>query len=374
MKIAFITTNFGFGPVAKTNYLIQEFLNADAKFELTFIGYGIALEYIKKNGIVTDIIELDYFMNIEKFKNEILNYDRVINVMEMDILKYWNDSLPPIEVVDSLAWMWPTLPLGIELAETYYVQDNHLEIEANQFLCVNQKKIEPITIKYNPSIDEKNNLLVNFSGMHNTFLSEDLAKNYCSFNIQNILNVFSDRFDEITFTTNENLVDRLRQKNNFIDGFDCQVKIECLPHDKFIEKLSEAALFLSTPGLTANLEARILHKRVGYLLPTNYSQYLLSNKYSDRLNTVGIMQFSNFNFDFLLADDCEEGVAVSYINEVLKKILDHFHDEYGKLFNNFLSVDWENTQRNSISIKKYGQEQIVEDITNKYREEKINVC
>ncbi|PEB54482.1 hypothetical protein COM79_24955 [Bacillus cereus] len=354
MKVAFITTNFGFGPVSKTDYIIKALRENIPNAMVDFYGTGISMEYISANSPVDHIYICEYEHNIHALLERIVDYDFVVNVMEMDVLKYWKKEYPPLLLVDSLNWLWDQLPEGIEKVSQYFIQDFLLNCKNIREDIVSTHIINPITIIDSTPCKEENILLVNYSGMCNPFTSKEFFHLYAKTCTELILELFYEQFDKIVFTTNVTLAQELRELFREYS----KVEFDFLKHDEFINIMKKSRYMLSTPGITATLEGKILGKNIGYLLPSNYSQVLLSQKYMELDPACKVIKLEDFNPAFHIPEGLPESTAVPMVNDCIKQILLNYQESLRERLSDILY---------HVSSKKHdiattGQEQIVDRI------------
>ncbi|MGD6892511.1 hypothetical protein [Bacillus mobilis] len=353
MKVAFITTNFGFGPVSKTDYIIKALRKSVPNAMIDFYGTGVSKEYICANSPVDHIYVCEYGHNIHALLERIIDYDFVVNVMEMDVLKYWKKEYPPLLLVDSLNWLWDQLPEGIENVSQYFIQDFLLHSKNIREDIVSTQIINPITIIDATPCKEENILLVNYSGMCNPFTNEEFFHLYAKTCTKSILELLYEQFDKIVFTTNVGLAQELREL--FKDYL--KAEFDFLKHDEFINVMKKSRYVLSTPGITATLEGKILGKNISYLLPSNYSQVLLNQKYTELDPTCKVIKLEDFNPDFHIPEDLPESIAVPMVNEYIKQILLNYQELLQERLSDILYCV-SSSKKHEMAVT--GQEQIIE--------------
>ncbi|RQW19083.1 hypothetical protein EH196_19260 [Bacillus sp. C1-1] len=361
MRVAFIAPSFGFGPASKADYIIKALRHSVSSAHIDFYGSSFALEYITNNSPVNNIYECDYSKDKDLLMENIIDYDFVINIMEMEILTHWDKNKPKMLLIDSLNWMWDKLPKGIENVSKYYVQDFMLE-EKN--LKLDQLEIiRPITFDTNNylSKEKENMLLVNFSGMCNPFTSQEYFKKYVCEISEIIINLFYDEFDEIVFTTNSSLKKDVEVNFKSLS----KVKFLFLKHADFLEYMQRSRVVFSTPGITITLEARELDIDLKYLLPTNYSQVLLSNKYLNEDSNTNCIRLEDFGKNYELDKDMKEDIAVAKVNksviEILSTMKEKLYIEILRIYNN------DQTKKNSLKKESIlGQSEIIDSILKMY--------
>jgi hypothetical protein len=352
MKVAFITTNFGFGPVSKTNYIMKALREKSPQSIIDFFGSGVARDFVLNNSPINNVYTWESEDGIAALDEVIKNYDFVVDVMEMDILPNWKKEYPPLILVDSLNWMWDEIPKGIENASKYFIQDFLLDHKNIDESVVDTHIVNPITVIDHSVYKEEDWMLVNYSGMCNPFTSPDFFSLYTRTLTKIIIENFSNKFEKIVFTTNLQLIDELQTEFSQYSN----IYFEYLSHDEFIKLMKKSRIVLTTPGITATLEGKMLGKRMGYLLPSNYSQVLLSEKYYDMNPSCKAMKFTAFDPSFAIPEELPESIAVPMVNEVVQKILREYNSQIEEMVKDIVNtaVPYENQH-----IETLGQDQIV---------------
>lgn len=366
VKVALITSSFGFGPVSKLQYIAEELKKKAPSCVLDFYGSSIALEYIEKSKMINKTVEIDVDRNAEAAVEHLKEYDLVIDVMNMDILSYWKKEFPPIFLIDSLSWMWEKPPIAIGNAYKYYIQDYLLDdSKVNLYKkLVEVKTIPPITNKIVKNLDKKNQLLVNFSGMYNPFTNSEFHLEYSSIITNIVMELFEDKFDDIVITTNEKLAAILNER------FDKKYKnltIKFLEHDKFIDTLLESKIIFTNSGITTTIEALHANASVAFILPQNYSQALMSQMYYEKYGFKNSMPLNRFDESYYISDSIDEETGVNLVEGYVESILLEKQDLMRKYFLEFVEGGTEDfSEIMKINKSEFGQDAIVQDILNMF--------
>jgi hypothetical protein len=325
--IAFLSTAFGFGPVSKAASIARALKDVAPHTRCHFFGAGIDHDFASAAQAFDRLykIDVDNREMLADLVPHLAGYDAVISLMNMDLLPLWRGDAP-LYLVDSLAWMWPQLPAGIGNVERYFVQDYLLgddrlaqwQAQAPVELVApieSSIQAQPLTTRGSEASSRR--LLVNLSGCANPLGRGGLYDAYAQELIVAIATAAGTRFDAIQVCCNARLAERLRP----LLGADGRVRVDHVPHHDFLDLLVGSTLVLTTPGITTTLEALALGTPLRFLLPHNYSQALISERYRTLLGDRGNMAFSRFGADFVvppgLAED--EGVARTLAN--LERIL-----------------------------------------------------
>lgn len=321
--LAFISTSFGFGPVSKAVSIAGELKAESPRRELHYFGEGIAHDYAHKSGVFDRVfrVDVDRHDSLSKLVPTLASYRAVVSVMNFELLPLWPRT-PPLYLVDSLAWMWPGPPPGIENVRTYFVQDYLLtKARADEW----RERVPLVVIAPVETASElsktkpwtrRNQLLVNFSGAANPFAPRGLYEMYGLVLGTAILSAAQSRYEKIVICCNESLAAYLRAR---LDA--ASVSIGHFPHEEFVELLLTSRMLLSAPGITTTLEATATDTPVKFLLPQNDSQALLGETYRELLGDDACIPFSRFGPEFSFPRALPKDAAVILALEMLDKIL-----------------------------------------------------
>lgn len=352
MKILAVTTNFGLGPSSKMVTILNEIAKRrDALID--FMGDGNCLDYVKTNAkAVKTFIERDT-ENIDKTTwNCISNeYDLVINVMNCHIQEIIDEKT--IEVfIDSLSWMWDCPISGIEKANYYFVQN----IFIDDLKIKNLKNVEVINPileieKSNMEKEKTNDILVNVSGVFTPYEGDDFGKEYLKFYLQVFERINLKNFDRVFFACNEEQISEFRE---FENG---KFVLKHFSHADFLAKARTSKKVFTTPGLTFYLEAKSVNIAPFYLLPSNYSQALLLEKYVN-LGEKGI-SLAMLENEYVISKEIEECLAVQIVRNILRKAWVYHHFQIVQGIIEYLEASVADVQRKEGSIIGNGANQLV---------------
>ena len=321
---AFVTTSFGFGPISKAVSIALELKAEAPEVETHYFGAGISYDYAQKSGAfdLRTEVDVDRRESLAALLPQLTNYAAVVSVLNLDILSLWRRDLPPLYFVDSLAWMWPTPPAGIENAAAYFVQDYLLPEERVKdwtAACplVLVAPIASVSSGLEVRAEKQNRLLVNFSGCANPFAPPELYEKYALVLASAILEEAGQRYERIVFCGNEKLADYLRRNL----GAAPFVQFAHFAHEDFLRLLVSSALVLSVPGITSTVEALASETPLAFLLPQNDSQALMSERYRALLGEECCMAFSRFGPEFLFPPSLSPKESVALALTLLQKIL-----------------------------------------------------
>jgi len=339
---AFLTTGFGFGPVSKAVTIAEEIRRSAPEVSLHYFGARIDYDYAIKSAVFDRIFRIDVDDNdtLQELVPLLQQYDGVIDVLNLDLLTQWAPDNVPLYFVDSLSWMWPTTLLGISNARVYFVQNYLMQADrlARTKSSTTIKAIPPI-IKSPGASESKparklGSLLVNFSGSFNPFIEEEIYERYVDVLSEAVLDSVGDKFNDIIFACNARLAERLHDRLG-----KCElIRTGHYGHDDFLQLMATSELVLSTPGITTTLEALSSGSPLRYLLPQNYSQALISEKYSTMLGERMTMAFSRFGSQFVVQNDLPEQEGVQLVSSYLRTILTDHRDSIISMISDLLSI------------------------------------
>ena len=163
----------------------------------------------------------------------------------------------------------------------------------------------------------KSRLLVNLSGCSNPHLHDGVYDDYARVLSAAVLSASEGIFEEIVICTRESLHPIVREAVGRSEG----VTVVHLPHDRFLAQMAMCAALLTSPGITATLEAVRVSTPLGFLLPQNYSQYLLAERNASTFGHALSLAFSRFGPEHTIPDNLPEADGVAAIGERLRDIL-----------------------------------------------------
>lgn len=363
MKILAVTTNFGFGPSSK---LVSVLNNIEIKEDtiIDFLGVGNCLDFLQKNcPNINRCIKMDSEQISGSYFNVLIqDYDLVINVMNLHVQKIIKKKInTKIVFIDSLSWMWAMQIEGILKSDLYFVQNYFIDYAKLSGL-ENVRIVEPIldssiTTGFKSDIEKNNNILVNVSGVFTPNEEDNFGIEYLKFYIEVFKRIDSKGFDKIVFACNQNQIDYVSKVNdiNFNMIFKTFSRID------FLEYVKKSKKVFSTPGLTFYLESKmLLGESPYYLLPSNYSQSLLLEKYLiDR--TYGL-NLSDLDGTFIIEKNLDEMIAVELVRTYLKNIFTEDINEIVCEIQKYLDIEREVSVRDNKVDMMNGSTQIVETL------------
>ena len=338
---AFLSTSFGFGPVSKAVTTAQELKRRRPQAIAHYFGAGIDHDFAVKSRAFDRIfrIDVDRRDSLVELIPQLAHYQAVFSILNLDILPSWPAGHPPLYLIDSLAWMWPSPPAGLGNVKAYFVQDYLVSEERirgwrEEFPLVVVGPIEAASLAREIGHDSSiRRLLVNFSGCANPIAPPEIFRRYVEILTGAVLE-FIDKFDEIKLCCNEKLSrhiwDLLQDERS--SGV---VEVGHFAHNEFLKMLAGSQVVVSAPGITTTLEANAFGKSIRFLLPQNYSQALMSERYRILFGDRCCMALSRFAPEFTVSPDLpeEEGVArvVAALQHILTERQQDVRDMVGEL-------------------------------------------
>ena len=195
---------------------------------------------------------------------------------------------------------------------------------------------------------------MNVSGVFTPNEEDNFGIEYLKFYIEVFKRIDSKGFDKIVFACNQNQIDYVSKVNdiNFNMIFKTFSRID------FLEYVKKSKKVFSTPGLTFYLESKmLLGESPYYLLPSNYSQSLLLEKYLiDR--TYGL-NLSDLDGTFIIEKNLDEMIAVELVRTYLKNIFTEDINEIVCEIQKYLDIEREVSVRDNKVDMMNGSTQIV---------------
>jgi hypothetical protein len=339
---AFIATSFGFGPVSKAVSIAQELKAQAPSLQAHYFGAGIDYDFARKSAVFDRLckVDADRRETLIELLPQLTSYRAVFSILNLDLVRLWKKTSTPLYFVDSLAWMWQSLPEGIENSAAYFVQDYLIPAERISEWSAKSKLVLVAPIETasdaadgTPSSKE-NQLLINFSGCANPFAPPELYEQYALVLATAILSAAGDDYERIIFCCNQQLASYLQNRLPASSA----VTVGHFAHEEFLSLLRSSLLVLSAPGITTTLEAIATRAIVRFLLPQNDSQALLGEQYRSLLGDNACMAFSRFGSEFALPPALPEREKIRFALQSLKTILDGCQPQISGMIRELLNV------------------------------------
>jgi hypothetical protein len=285
-RLAFCATSFGFGPVSKAVAVADAIRALAPEQELLFFGSDVTEQYACASGVFDEVVALDTDAAPDECVRAAVACDGLVNSLNFEVLERWDDAMPAQFFLDSLAWMWPEPPAAVSRARSYLVQDYLLDATASHSPLPDNTIVVPPILS--PAIQgtragweaEEGYVLVNFGGCRNPILPPRAYEQYVS----TMLSALAVALGRVREAVRRVLVcgnEQLLATASAVDWAAAGVPVECrfVPHAQFVDELRRCERLLTSPGLTATLEALALDVPCQLLLPQNYSQFRIDAHY-----------------------------------------------------------------------------------------------
>lgn len=348
-QVAFCCTSFGFGPVSKVVAVAEAVRLLRPGYRLVFIGSNIAERYSRSSAVFDDIVVADVDTEPEQCVSYAQDSDALVNALSFDVLSKWSRQMPPHFFLDSLAWMWPAIPDSAPLARTYFVQDYLLGANASGALFPSNAVLVPPILS--PEIrapraeweSQSGYLLVNLAGCRNPILPPQYSEKYVVEMLTGLANALQliDKgrlrpISRVVVCGNGDLLDAAEH----VDwaGLSFPVERRFIPPKEFLLELRRCELFLTSPGLTATLEALSLNVPTCFLLPQNYSQFRIMNHYRS-LGLNRVLWRDSFTSARLCDPLVSEDEAVREVGRLLQEQLDKDVSEISQAFQDLILLE-----------------------------------
>lgn len=243
-----IAQDFGFGPVSKLLAISENLQNV----RKIFFGQGVALELARYHAFdeIHECGRSDY----EHLRTLLKPADLVVNVMDFPLTPLVKSIGCRYFLIDSLAWFWPELPSGAELADSYFCQNffgHGVAQKVREYRLENAQIIGPIINTNFRRSAKKDQVIVNFGGLENPYVKIGENSDYPFIMLAILLPILQSRFAQILVTGRERVMRMCRDR--FSDIANCRF-VNLAPRMMLEELYCSQALF-TTPGIQTIYDA-----------------------------------------------------------------------------------------------------------------------
>lgn len=363
MKILIITTNFGFGPSSKLYSITLELLKQGYE-DITFCGNKESLKFFKRNlgnklnyiDCPTDTIDYEDFIKTVNIET----YDVLINVMNINIPEILCKNKIKIKkvYVDSLSWMWNEEFNGIDKYDIYFAQNVFMD-QSKLSKYKNAQIINPIinTEGYSKVRNlKKNKILINFAGIMTPYKNDIFYKKYINFYIKLFQRILNTKKYEVICACNTEQLAWIQRNNNF----NCDISFKVMTHKEFLSEACESSKIFTTPGLTFYLESLELGLKPYYLLPSNYSQALLLEKYSQ--SSIDCVSLHDYGYNLSMNELLDEDKGVSMVRRIFSEITTNRSEKVEKTMKSYL-IQNNDSSSYKTKVKEKGEKTIIRIMT-----------
>jgi hydroxymethylcytosylglucuronate/cytosylglucuronate synthase len=268
---------FGYGPVAKLLTICKFLTN----YQLEFVGTGPALELARHASYFSTITKADYDLsaNRQLFQPILSGADLLLASVEPAAIELARTFQVPCCYVDSLFWMWDTLPEACYEVTCYCAQrfPGVSERQATFGRSVrNLRLVGPIVDRTFRRTGKRDPfLLVSLGGLESPLVREHESLLYAGPVISALDQALRrSQWSEVIVTGNHAVMVHL-QEHYGRPG----LTFTHLAHEDFLKLMARAAFLLTSPGLTTTYEALVYQVPMRFLPPQNYSQALMLKLY-----------------------------------------------------------------------------------------------
>jgi len=343
LKILCDAVPFCFGPVSKIISIAEHLHNASV--QLTLLASGTSKELGGKSNLFSIVdCNSEILSDLEQNKKLFEEAGVFVTVMNPIAAKFALNLGKPVVYIDSLFWMWDSLPKEFAKIDKYFVQDLFDSKEAlikYPFLR-NVEFVGPIIDDSLPIQKSKDDfVLVNFGGMESALIQIGKNSNYPFIVGKIIINALEKSGQKAFVCGNDKVLQKLLEKNPK------NIKIGGKSHKEFLELLRKTKLLITTPGLTTSLEAFHYGAPIAFLPPENYSQFL--NLKTFRQQGIADDSFHWMDIyselDIVVGED--EVIGVSKVLSAIKRFEQDVgsKQKLGQFIDKLLSKEWVGTDK-----------------------------
>jgi hypothetical protein len=273
---------FGYGPIGKL-LSIRACLPAEWTFTLAATSGTLQLARISGFDRILEC-DTESKSDLAAHRSEFASADLFLNIMNPESAAFACDLRVSMAVVDSLFWMWDSLPDSLAAADTYFIQrfagvQDRLAIHAP----VHPLLVGAIIDRSAGPVQKANQLLINLGGLKSRLIQPGVNSNYASVLASLLARVLDQgHFDRILLTGESDTMKVLAREVRTP-----RISFVTLGHKAFLQELSASRLLITSPGLTTTYEAFAASVPTVFLPPQNFSQFLILA----RLQAAGVAPY-----------------------------------------------------------------------------------
>lgn len=266
---------FGFGPASK---LVSVLRRLPPTIDVVVLGTGSTAELVTSSLPDVDfrMCDTESMSALSPHRELVQQSDLFLSVMNPIALRWAQSQGSRTATMDSLFWMWDRVPREFAAADHYFIQRfSGVEAKLSQadMPIRNPLLVGPILDDFGGRWAPANELLLNLGGLRSSAIDGNESR-YERLVAGIIRGALADHpFRAVRVAGGSDGLASLAAEAGIraIPG----IALESLSHRGYMESLSRAAVLLSSPGLTATLEAFGMGVPVVFLPPQNYSQSLI---------------------------------------------------------------------------------------------------
>lgn len=280
--LVFDADPFCFGPISTTLHIVEQLKqrnNLPENCKIILLGTLTTCQLAEKSGLFDAIYECDTTspQALRKYKILIYEADLYISNTNPASIGFAATIGTPVIYIDTLFWMWNTLPIDLNVAEKVFIQDFHgvkENVSRLRDIVGNYQIVAPLipAVQYDDR-DNTGGILITLGGIDTVYAT---TTDFWLHFLQDLLALPALQEKEVTIAGGGYSINRLA------DAFahsHPHVTIGCFSKSDFMKHLRRASKVLANPGLTTFYECQSLKKDVFFLPPQNYSQQLQLETY-----------------------------------------------------------------------------------------------
>ncbi|MFA6268526.1 MAG: hypothetical protein WCW13_05395 [archaeon] len=358
---------FCFGPISKIISVAEHLYSNNAK--LTLLAFGTSKELGTKSKLFNIVdCNSENPQDLENHKSLFNEADVFITSMNTTATEFALNLGKPVIYIDSLFWMWDSIPETFAKIDKYFVQNffNSKESLGKYPFLKNVEFVGPIIDDSQPIQNTKEDfVLVNFGGMESALIQIGKNSNYPFIIGKIIIDELEKSGQEAFICGNDKVLQKLlhdKPKNVHIGG---------KSHKEFLELLRKTKLLITTPGLTTSFEAFHYGAPTVFLPPENYSQFLNLKEFRKQKVAQYSFHWMDIYPNLNLVAGEDETAGVCKVLEAIKKFETDTESKHKleQFINTILSTqefDADNQQEYLNSLGKNSSKYIADYILTAY--------
>lgn len=268
MRVIAVAQDFGFGPITMLNRAVA-LLPADIQVDFYIPKHLSNVLDSRPNTTVTTIDSYSEitFLNLEKYQAALITCD-------YEIAKLLLKKIRKVVVFDMLFWFWPQLHSEI-MEDILVIAQNFIGVEERAAKYKTVKVVGPLLpFKYfTPDlIRERKGVLINLGGFKSPHHGKREASIYLSI-INPLLMHFRESEFKMCIAGGNLILDVIHEQFPILIPH-----VQQLKHGIIRERMFEANMIFTVPGLGSIYESFFSGTPTYYLPPTNYTQALQIKK------------------------------------------------------------------------------------------------
>lgn len=260
--------------------------------------------------------------------------------------------------IDSLTWMWDEIPPEYLLADRYYFYDIFgARDKTSGIACA--IPISPILGRLPERLCGSKQVLIHIGGFVNPF-SNGLAKDYLLL----LWEALSELEEKLTIAGGGAAIQFLMDQRD--NSPNQNIELGTFEHSEFIQRMSGAERFVTTPGSTATFEALAMGIPIAFLPPTNLSQWRQSKLFKESGSVLAVVRWEDILNLETAFETISEASAVAEFQNVAETVNRDpaLRDEASRLIGTLVTAPIQETPLNGqfTSGNAEGSAVIVSDI------------